>query len=175
MTCVFLFSHHEILHSLFKYALFYAEKNAFLFFIFLGMIKKLSHLIKILQYLFYWCGTLIHSQLYCIDSILFTIFLFLIWILYFVSPLHQRMSVCWCKIFNVELQSLSDVSLFCSADYPFIWPQRILQNSLINGVFKTCWVCVHVLEREELITKICSLKKGQWMKVPNPVTKSRII
>lgn len=91
----FLFSHHEILHSLFKYAWFYMEKLLFYFYLHWRWLKKLSHLIKILQYLFYWCGTLIHSQLYYIDSILFTNFLFLIWILYFVSPLHQRVSVWW--------------------------------------------------------------------------------
>lgn len=74
-------------------------------------LKKFSHLIKILHYLFYWCGTSIRSQLYYTDSILFRNFLFLIWILYFIAPLHQRMYICGCKIFNVELQSLFDVNL----------------------------------------------------------------
>lgn len=107
----FLFSHYEILHSLFKYSLFYTKKMLFYFLSSSETIKKLSHLIKILHYLFYWCGTSIRSQLYYTDSILFRNFLFLIWILYFIAPLHQRMYICGCKIFNVELQSLFDVNL----------------------------------------------------------------
>lgn len=127
---------------------------------YLEMIKKSNHQIKILQYLSYQCGTLICSQLYYIDSILFVMFLFLIWIFYFVTPLHSKDGCMWMQIFNAELQQLFDVNIFCLAVHPFIWPRRISQNSLINGIFKKCWACIHVLEREELIMKICSLKKG---------------
>lgn len=99
-------------YILYSNTLYFIQKRCFsIFYLPQRQLKKFSHLIKILHYLFYWCGTSIRSQLYYTDSILFRNFLFLIWILYFIAPLHQRMYICGCKIFNVELQSLFDVNL----------------------------------------------------------------